>query len=398
MTTEFASNRALPETAEVAVVGAGLAGLCCARVLSEAGLDVVVLEAANRVGGRVATDAAEGFLFDHGFQVLLTGYPAARRWLDLEALSLRSFPAGALIRHLDGWVKLGDPLRHPGDLLSTIACPVGSLADKLRIGLLRLALALKWPISEQGSSQELLARWGFSRDFVERFFGPFFGGVFLERDLTTAARKFTYLFHLFSSSKVAVPALGMEAIPRQLAQPLADRVWLDTAVLKHEGGFITTERGVLQARQVVLAGAAPELALGGQKTWFHGTRTHYFSTSRWPWGDHLMLGEPGAAITTLAPLPAYSAPGQTLLAASIVGSWSGAETAHAQLNSWFPGLEFRYLRSYDIEHALPVERTDLRRSPRLGEGLYACGDHRESGSIQGAMASGERAAKAILEI
>jgi hypothetical protein len=391
-----------PETAEVAVVGAGLAGLACARVLQQRGMDVVVLESASRVGGRVATDTVDGFLCDRGFQVLLTGYPAARRWLDMEALSLRSFPAGALIRHGQSWVKLGDPLRHPGDLMATLTCPVGSFSDKLRVGFLRLALAAGWPLCTQGSTQDLLTRWGFSREFIERFFRPFFGGVFLERELSTLAAKFAYLFHLFSSSRVTVPARGMGAIPQQLAEPLSGQVWLNTPFQGLDGTLLSTPRGQLLAKNVVLAGAAQEAVLGGPITPFQRTQTHYFTTSNWPWGDHLMLGQPGSVIVTLAPLRAYSRDGQTLLAASVVAPQASLEPGHAaaslQLESWFPDLKFRHLASYDIPLALPVEETDLQRSPRLGEHFFACGDHRQSGSIQGALESGEQAASAIIDL
>ena len=81
----------------VIVVGAGLAGLTCAKVLAERGIEVVVYEASDGVGGRVRTDERDGFLLDRGFQVYFTAYPVSRRHLDHKALNLRTFDPGAII-------------------------------------------------------------------------------------------------------------------------------------------------------------------------------------------------------------------------------------------------------------------------------------------------------------
>jgi phytoene dehydrogenase-like protein len=123
--------------ADVLIVGGGLAGLCCARRLAAAGVTCQVLEASNAVGGRVRTDRVEGFLLDRGFQVLLTAYPEARQALDYDALELRPFEPGALIRCGGRFQRLVDPWRRPKHVLATAFSSVGSLADKLRIASLR---------------------------------------------------------------------------------------------------------------------------------------------------------------------------------------------------------------------------------------------------------------------
>ena len=69
---------------DVVVVGAGLAGLACARELTSAGLVVRVVEAADAVGGRVRTDHVDGYTLDHGFQVLNTAYPELRRMINAQ--------------------------------------------------------------------------------------------------------------------------------------------------------------------------------------------------------------------------------------------------------------------------------------------------------------------------
>ena len=172
---------------QVLIIGAGLAGLCCARVLHQAHIPFVILEASDGVGGRVRTDRVEGFLLDRGFQVLQTAYPEARRVLDYPALKLKPFYPGALV-YFDGRLhRVGDPLRQPRHLFSTIFSPIGTLADKLRVARLR------WQVS-RGSIEDLFRRpetstlaalraQGFSDTMIERFFRPFFSGVFFDRNL-----------------------------------------------------------------------------------------------------------------------------------------------------------------------------------------------------------------------
>jgi len=118
---------------EVIVVGGGLAGLVAARRLAEAGLGVRVLEAEDGVGGRVRSRTVEGFTIDRGFQVLFTAYPAVRRELDLEALSLRSFSPGATICRPGSRSTLADPLREPGLALETLFNHELTFGDKLRV-------------------------------------------------------------------------------------------------------------------------------------------------------------------------------------------------------------------------------------------------------------------------
>ena len=155
---------------KVLIVGAGLAGLTCAKVLHEAGHDVRVLEASNGIGGRVRTDhSADGFLLDRGFQTFFTAYPAAREHLDYKALNLRPFASSATIIKDGKWHRVGS-------LLTT--------GDKLRLFRLRRA-ARRRSLDKifhgrmrkgDRSVYEELRRRHFSEDgFIANFARPYLG-------------------------------------------------------------------------------------------------------------------------------------------------------------------------------------------------------------------------------
>ncbi|MFB6300644.1 MAG: FAD-dependent oxidoreductase, partial [Halobacteriales archaeon] len=127
-------------TADIVVVGAGLAGLVAARHLADAGFDVQVYERADRVGGRVRTDHSDGFTLDRGFQVLFTAYPAAKRELDYDSLDFRRFAPGAVIARPGKRSVLSDPLRDPLSLVDTLFNDEITVGDKLRTLRLRRRL------------------------------------------------------------------------------------------------------------------------------------------------------------------------------------------------------------------------------------------------------------------
>jgi hypothetical protein len=149
---------------DVAVLGAGLAGLACARRLVESGLTVTVLEAADAVGGRVRTDVVDGFRLDRGFQVLNPSYPALRQTVDLDRLDLHSFLPGAVVAIGSSHHLLADPRRYPKAVLSTLRAPIGSPAGKVRLASMALQVALRDPQAdlslEETTTAEALQRRG----------------------------------------------------------------------------------------------------------------------------------------------------------------------------------------------------------------------------------------------
>ena len=220
---------------EVVIVGGGLSGLCCALELYRNRVSFLLVEATDRVGGRVKTDQCDGFLLDRGFQVLLTTYPEAQRALDYSALRLKPFYPGVLVYDGSRFHRVADPWRKTADSIKSILSPVGSLTDKLRIARFRrqvLDLSLEnLMTSEESTTQQRLEKLGFSPKIINSFFQPFLGGVFLDADLTTSSRMLDFVFRMFSIGETAIPEKGMEAIPRQLLSMLpSDSVITDAKV------------------------------------------------------------------------------------------------------------------------------------------------------------------------
>jgi len=389
---------------------------------------VRLLEATDRVGGRVRTEQCDGFQIDHGFQVLLTAYPACRQLLDYDALRLRAFEPGALIRLPGRWGRLSDPWRRPRHLWATAVSPVGSLADKARIVRLRRA-ASRGTLPElfarpQRSTLEHLRAFGFSEGMIDRFFRPFLGGIFLERDLQTSSRMFEFVFRMFSAGAAALPAEGMAAIPRQLAARLpAGTVQLQETVETIDGTHVTTTAGQrYQAGNLVIATEAPAAArlLGAPDLDCRWQATHAFSFAApvSPSDEPILMldGTGQGPINHLAVVsrvaPSYAPEGRALISANVVGACEDPQdllpAVRAQLREWFGVAVDRwdFLQVTSVPFALPeqtVERLEAvgpaggQAWPAAGhDHLWVCGDHRETSSIQGAMQSGLEVAEALL--
>ncbi|MEL6823350.1 MAG: FAD-dependent oxidoreductase, partial [Calditrichota bacterium] len=244
---------------DVIIIGGGLAGLCCAKKLHDNNISFQILEASDRVGGRVRTDEVGGFLLDRGFQVLLTAYPESRSVLDYKELELKSFYPGSLVRSKGRFIKIADPFRNPLDGLKTLFADIGSIGDKLRIAKLRqqvMNTSLKDIFQRpEVTTEQYLKNFGFSDTIIERFFRPFFGGVYLESELYSSSRMFEFIFRMFSQGDTAIPAGGMEAIPKQLAAGLPmNSIRTNTRVVNISEGSIQLESGEsIPAERIVIA-------------------------------------------------------------------------------------------------------------------------------------------------
>lgn len=406
---------------DVVIIGAGLAGLCCARHLNDAGTDFLIVDAADAVGGRVRTDEVQGFLLDRGFQVFSAAYPEAQRMLDDEALDLRRFEPGAIVRYADAFHALTDPWRRPIQGLRSVFSPIGTLGDKLRIARLR-SRVMKGSLADQfavpeTTTLEALRQDGFTDSIIERFFRPFLGGIFLDPDLQASSRMFHFVFRMFSKGYATLPAQGMQAIPRQLASKLpAERIRLNTRVTALENGSIDLASGEsIRARAVVVATESPvaeQLLDQPVSPGSQGVTCLYFAAEEAPVNEPVLVlnGEGRGPINNLC-VPSLLMPcapdGQHLVSVTVLGIPDQDDAAlehevRQQLEDWFGNAaqHWRHLHTYRIPHALPRQNPPALSPPerptQLDHGVYVCGDHRDNASIQGAMVSGRRAAEAVL--
>ena len=413
------------------VIGAGIAGLACANWLHRAGRSVLLLEAADGVGGRVRTDVTpDGFRLDRGFQILLTDYPEARRMFDYGALQLKTYESGAVIRLANGKeTVLENPMHVPLAAFAALGSPIGTLKDKLLIA--------KFVAELQGKSPEqLLARpaettlsflrdYGWSEQIINNFFRPFFGGVYLDRELATASNFFSFVFQQFAKGEAAVPALGMQQLPEQLASRLPEgsvRLNSPVAAVLDGGRTVRLASGeTLRTATTVLATDGPAAAqlfeadlptppatLAARST----TCTYFTTAGAAPshgWGLLHLNVAPNSLVHNVAfPAEISSAvapSGQGLISVSTHGEHGLSDdelTARlrTELAAWFgPTAElWQHLRTYRIPQALPAygPGQPVQQSLRLTDTLLRCGDWVAYPSLNAALGTGRQAAEMLL--
>lgn len=400
-------------SADVVVVGAGIAGLSAAHHLAEAGVDVVVVEASDRVGGRMQTDEVDGFLLDRGFQLYNPSYPEGQRLLDHSALDLRSFFPGAVLSTDNGPRWLVDPRRAPKSALRNAKLPLGPLGTARTLRYLSGCAVIdprEVETRPDMSTQAVFDQAHIGGRPTDLLLRPFLAGVLADPELTTSRRFTDLVLRSLARGTPAVPAAGMRAIPEQLARPLRSRIFRNTRVQTVTPTEVVTDAGTVSCDAVIVAAdpsAAATLVPGLPAAEMRALTTWYFAIEE----DDLFSGKPvlvldsasrGPVVNSVVisyAAPEYAPPGRHLVAATAVGLPDVDVTVvRQQLAQMYdmPTAHWELVGHYPIAEALPAALPPFRtRSRQTFDGIVVAGDHRDTPSIQGALVSGRRAATRV---
>ena len=397
---------------DVVIIGAGLAGLCCAVELQKSGISYQLIERSDDVGGRVRSDVVNGFTLDRGFQVFLTAYPEARRVLNYESLDLRRFQPGAIVRYKGRFHHFSDPWRNPRRAVQTAFSPLATLADKFRVASLKRQVVAAADDTGQAerTTLEYLTNFGFSTRVIESFFRPFLGGVFLENELATSSSFFKFVFRMFSLGDAALPSGGMASIPRQLADQLDPQsIRVNEEVRTINAGSVVLQNGMaLSPKKIVVAterDQAEQLLSKPNQTQWNGVSCLYFAADTPPFAEPTLVlnGEGTGPINNLCiptnVAPSYSQEGRALISVSVLDpTYDSVTEVSKQLLNWYgPQAEsWEHISTLNLPRSLPSQMIKSKKLNCGEESIVLCGDHFESSSIQGAMVSGRKAAEAII--
>ncbi|MFI1012456.1 NAD(P)/FAD-dependent oxidoreductase [Streptomyces sp. NPDC020965] len=412
--------------ADVIVVGAGVAGLSAALRLTRAGVSVSVLEGADRPGGRLATEEVDGFRLDRVGRLLSVAHPASQRAAALAGVVLRPFAPGVLMHSGGQLHRTGETVHRPGATVSargafTVARALASAPrplDEARLGasLARLANTSAERLltrAERPTAAALHSR-GLPSRTVQGFLRPLLSALLCDPELMTSSRCADLVLRGFARGRLCVPAGGSAALPERLAAALPPGTVL-TGVRVKEASInrvSTEEYGGLSCRALIVATGAREAAVllpGLRVPAFHPvTVVHHTAPQAPPTGAALVLDAdsvgPVSYTAVMSEVDPDRAPaGRVLISSTLLG----APPPH-------PDREVRahlarlYGTSTDDWEPLAVHHTpdavpamppphDPRRPVRLLAGLYVCGDHRATSTVQGALHSARRVADAVLQ-
>ncbi|MDG2151872.1 MAG: FAD-dependent oxidoreductase [Polaribacter sp.] len=403
---------------KIHIIGAGISGLIAAQVLENYGYKPTIIEGSNSVGGRVKSDLVEGYLLDRGFQVLLTSYPAAKKYIDFDALEIQRLLPGATIFKNGKSQTIGDPLRSFSLLFPTLFSSIGTFSDKLKILKLNVLLKKKEIDTifkeDEKTTLQYLIDVGFSEEMIQTFFKPFFSGIFLEPNLETSSRMFEFVYKMFGEGLAVVPKAGIQAISNQLKDNLKNtKILLNSEVesVKNKG-IILKDGSEIESDFTIIATEASQLVanLNNQETHWKTCDTLYFETSERIISRPLigLISEENSLINNLF----YHTSIQTttkgkgeLLSVTIVKNHSLSEKQliekiTEELEDFCGITNATFIKRYQIEKALPkldnLQYEISSTETKLTSSIFLAGDQLLNGSLNAAMIAGERAAMGVI--
>ena len=404
---------------KIHIIGGGVSGLIAARVLEKKGFNPIILEASERVGGRIKTDIIKGYQLDHGFQVLLTAYPAVKKYLDYDALELQFFLPGASIFKAHTQSIIGDPLRDISLLISTLFSGIGSISDKFKILKLNQKIKKKSLTAifseKEQTTISYLREFGFSKEILNDFFIPFFSGIFLENQLETSSRMFEFVYKMFGEGHAAIPKSGMEAIPKQLLNNLKNTTFhYNTEVANVKERQITLKNGnTLESDFTILTIPANSLVsnLKKQSIEWRSCLTLYFETTTRVINKPLigLIAKPGSLVNNIvynSSLSSVTKPAHELLCVTVIDDQNLSDhklvtAVEDELKVLCDITIIRFIKQYRITKALPkLENLKYEMKPsemQLSKSLFVAGDTQLNASFNAAMISGEQAALAVIK-
>ncbi len=403
---------------KINIIGAGLSGLVAARVLENHGYHPVIFEATSEVGGRIRTDEVAGFRLDRGFQVLLSKYPKAKQYLDLEKLNLKTLKPGAVIFKNGKQKRIGDPTRDASLLMPSLFSGIGNLADKWKILRLNIELRKKSPEEifdeKEATTMKYLKDKGFSEDIISNFFKPFFSGIFLESELNTSSRMFRFVFKMFGEGDAVIPENGMGEIGKQLAANLKQtKFHFNTSVEQVTDSTLLLKNGEeIQSHFTIIATEASSLVsnLRNQKMDWKSCHCFYFTSNSSEIGGKIigLVADESALINNIFYHSSIkeTESGEHLYSVTVVKDTDLSpenleKKVRKELKQYCNIEADRMLKYYNIKKALPDLRLPqygiMPTETRLNNRIFLAGDQLLNGSQNAAILSGERAALGVIE-
>ena len=404
---------------KIHIIGAGISGLIAAQILENHGYHPIVIEASSTIGGRVKSDQVNGYTLDHGFQVLLTSYPAAKKYLNYDGLNLQKLLPGATIFKNGKAQTIGDPLRSLSLLFPTLLSSIGTLSDKVKILKLNSLLKKKKITAifktKEKTTLQYLKGFGFSNEIITDFFTPFFSGIFLETTLETSSRMFEFVYKMFGDGLAVIPKNGMQAIPNQLKNNLKQTTFKFNSLVKEvKDKHIILEDGyTLQSHITIIATDASPLIsnLKNQETDWKSCDTLYFETVKSVIIKPLigLISDENVLINNIFYHTSVTTSNKTareLLSVTVVKDHQLNEKelikkVMKELKSKCAITDITFLKRYQIKKALP-KLTNLQyeissTETKLKSTIFLAGDQLLNGSLNAAMISGERAAMGVIQ-